>query len=194
MLNILYKYVKHLFNKLLFIVVYMNEAIQSDNIFRRMLRYFSNDVNLYVLENNIMIPIKKIKYIDKYNASRYYITVDIGDNCYKYLVFDDKKVLIDCYDTIKDIVLEKIPKFSTYMEVINKTSNIDILEIFNSYDDHTQTFFTDITKYNLKSNDLYDFKNKCFVVDENDIIEITKMNLDVKIVYPTKGVFDSVIS
>ena len=162
MFNLIYKYVKLLFNKLFFIVVYMNGFIQSDNIFTRIISYFSNDVNLYVLENNTMISCKKLKYIEKYNASKYYITVDIDNNSQKYLVFNDKKVLTDCYHNIKDIVLEKVPKFSTYMEVINKTNNV--------------------TKYNIKSSDLYDFKNSCFVVNPNDTIEVTKMNLDVKIV------------
>ena len=182
MFNLIYKYVKLLFNKLFFIVVYMNGFIQSDNIFTRIISYFSNDVNLYVLENNTMISCKKLKYIEKYNASKYYITVDIDNNSQKYLVFNDKTVLTDCYHNIKDIVLEKVPKFSTYMEVINKTNNVDVLDTFNCYDDHTQTFFNDVTKYNIKSSDLYDFKNSCFVVNPNDIIEVTKMNLDVKIV------------
>jgi hypothetical protein len=160
----------------------MNGFIQSDNIFTRIIRYFSNDVNLYVLENNTMIPVKKLKYIDRYTASKYYITVEIGNNSQKYLVFNDKKVLTDCYNNIKEVILEKLPKFSTYMEVINKTNNLDVLDTFNCYDDHTQTFFNDVTKYNIKSSDLYDFKNNCFVVNPNDTIEVTKMNLDLKIV------------
>ncbi len=160
----------------------MNGFIQSDNIFTRIIRYFSNDVNLYVLENNTMIPVKKLKYIDRYNASKYYITIEISNNSQKYLVFNDKTVLTNCYNNIKELILEKIPKFSTYMEVINKTNNADVLDTFNCYDDHTQTFFNDVTKYNIKSSDLYDFKNNCFVVNQNDIIEVTKMNLDLKVV------------
>jgi hypothetical protein len=160
----------------------MNGFIQSDNIFTRIIRYFSNDVNLYVLENNMMIPIKKLKYLEKYNVSKYYITVEISNNSHKYLVFNDKTVLTNCYNSIKDVILEKLPKFSTYMEVINKTNNVDVLDTFNCYDDNTQTFFNDITKYNIKSSDLYDFKNNCFVVNPNDTIEVTKMNLDLKIV------------
>jgi hypothetical protein len=160
----------------------MNGFIQSDNIFTRIIRYFSNDVNLYVLENNIMIPIKKLKYLEKYNPSKYYITVEISNNSHKYLVFNDKTVLTNCYNNIKEVILEKLPKFSTYMEVINKTNNVDVLDTFNCYDDHTQTFFNDVTKYNIKSSDLYDFKNNCFVVNQNDTIEVTKMNLDLKIV------------
>ena len=182
MLTLLYKYVKLLFNKLFFIVVYMNGFLQSDNIFTKILNCFSNDINLYVLENDIMIPVKKIKYLDEYRASRYYVEIKFSNNCHKYLVFDEKTVLINCYDNIKNIVLQKIPKFSTYMEVINKTNDKDVLETFNCYDDHNQTFFNDVTKYNLKSNDLYDFKNNCFVVNTNDTIEVTKMNLDVKII------------
>ena len=148
----------------------------------KILNCFSNDINLYVLENDIMIPVKKIKYLDEYRASRYYVEIKFSNNCHKYLVFDEKTVLINCYDNIKNIVLQKIPKFSTYMEVINKTNDKDVLETFNCYDDHNQTFFNDVTKYNLKSNDLYDFKNNCFVVNTNDTIEVTKMNLDVKII------------
>jgi hypothetical protein len=130
-----------------------------------------------------MIPIKKLKYIEKYNASKYYITVDIDNDSQKYLVFNDKTVLTDCYDNIKEVVLQRLPKFSTYMEVINKTNSVDVLDTFNCYDDHNQSFFNDVTKYNIKSSDLYDFKNNCFVVNSNDTIEVTKMNLDVKIVH-----------
>ena len=193
MLNQLYKYVKLLFNKLFFIVVYMNVFIQSDNIFTKILNCFSNDINLYVLENETMIPVKKLKYIEDYSASKYYVEIKFSNNCHKYLVFDEKTVLANCYDNIKNTVLQKIPKFSTYMEVINKTNNKDVLETFNCYDDHNQTFFNDITKYNLKSNDLYDFKNNCFVVDINDTIEVTKMNLDVKIVDPGQEIVHSLI-
>ena len=191
MFNLIYKYVKLLFNKLFFIVVYMNGFIQSDNIFTRIIRYFSNDVNLYVLEDNRMIPIKKLKYIEKYNASKYYITVDIDNNCQRYLVFDDKTVLTDCYHNIKEIVLQRVPKFSTYMEVINKTNNLDVLDTFNCYDDTTQTFFNDVTKYNIKSSDLYDFKNNCFVVNTNDTIEVTKLNLDIKLVQSGQELINS---
>jgi hypothetical protein len=172
----------------------MNECYQSDdNIFTRMFNFFSNDVNLYVLENDIMIPIKKLKYIEKYNGNKYYITIKISNNCQKYLVFNDKTVLKNCYDSIKNTIFDKLPKFSTYMEVINKTNNKDVLEIFNCYDDHSQTFFNDVTKYNLKSNDLYDFKNSCFVADINDTIEVTKMNLDIKIVEPGQEIIGSLI-
>jgi hypothetical protein len=171
----------------------MNGCLQSDNIFTKILNCFYSDINLYVLENDIMIPIKKLKYIEDYNASRYYITIHFSNNCVKYLVFDDKTILMSCYDNIKNIVSQKIPKFSTYMEVINKKNNLDILDTFNCYDDHNQVFFNDITKYNLKSNDLYDFKNNCFVVDINDTIEVTKMNLDIKIVHPGQELLRSLI-
>ena len=87
MLNQLYKYVKLLFNKLFFIVVYMNGFIQSDNIFTKILNCFSNDINLYVLENETMIPVKKLKYIEDYSASKYYVEIKFSNNCHKYLVF-----------------------------------------------------------------------------------------------------------
>ncbi len=177
MLQYTYKYVKYLLNKLFFIVVTMNKIIHS-SFLTDWIKYFSDDVNLYVLENNNMIRVKHIDSIDKYNANKYYVTISFSNNSNKYLVFDNKEVLKNCYSQIKDVVSNRLPNFSTYMEVINKSNNLDIIDIFNCYDDSTQTFFSDITKYSLKSTDLYDFKNSIFVVNKDDTIEITKMNLD----------------
>ena len=161
----------------------MHKFVQS-NFITDLINYFSDDVNLYVLENNNMIRVKNIDYLDKYNVNKYYVTVSFSSNYKKYLVFDDKEILKSSYHSIKDIVSSKLPNFGTYMEVINKSNNLDIIDVFNCYDDSTQTFFNDVTKYTLKSSDLYDFKNSMFVVDKDDQIEITKMNLDTVTINP----------
>ena len=70
------------------------------------------------------------------------------------------------------------------MEVINRSNNVDIIDIFNRYDDNSQSFFKDSTKYSLKSTDLYDFKNNHFVVNKDDQLKITKMNLESIIIQP----------
>lgn len=179
----MFKYVKYIVNKLFFILVSMHKFIQS-NFITDWMNYFSDDVNLYVLEKNHMTRLKNIDLLDHSTSTKYYVTISFSSNYQKYLVFDNKEVLKNCYKNIKDVVSTKLPNFSTYLEVINKSNNIDIIDVFNSYDDSTQTFFKDVTKYSLKSTDLYDFKNNLFVVNENDQLEITKMDLDTKTIFP----------
>ena len=100
MLNQLYKYVKYLLNKLFLIVVFINQFMQS-NFLLDWFNLFSDDVNLYVLEDSNMIRIKHIDRIDQYHSNKYYVTISFSNTYQKYLVFDNKEILKECYSKIK---------------------------------------------------------------------------------------------
>ena len=76
------------------------------------------------------------------------------------------------------------------MEVIDKTTNIDIIETFNQYVDKDNFFFSDITGYLIKPNDLYDFTKNRFVV-ENGGIEIVQMDLESKEINFDSPIFEN---
>jgi hypothetical protein len=164
---------------------------KSSNFLTRVFRYLKkiNDITIYVLEDNKMNVLNNINDVYKYKNNKFYIQIN-KDNLQKCLVFDNIHILFDIYDRLIPIVQSRQSKFSNYMEVIDKTTNIDIIEIFNQYVDKDNFFFSDITGYLIKPNDLYDFTKNRFVV-ENGGIEIVQMDLQSKEINFDSPIFEN---
>lgn len=183
--------IKNIFFYFLIKLIEIYGFFKSSKFLTRLYRYLkrTNDITIYVLEDNKMKLLNIINDVYHYKNNKFYIQIN-KDNLQKCLVFDNIHILFDIYDRLIPIVQSRQSKFSKYMEVIDKTTNIDIIEIFNQYVDKDNFFFSDITGYLIKPNDLYDFTKNRFVV-ENGGIEIVQMDLESKEINFDSPIFEN---
>ena len=173
--NYYYNEVKH---SLLMLLAYLYGLFKSYLFMDRLFKYTQSrkDIQVYVLEDTNMVPwnLSQLKYSADINSMNYVVLNVNGKE--KILVFNNRKVLMLQYGNLKKLVTDRSGHFGHYMEVI-KDNNEDVVELFNKYDDNDNTFFSDITKYSLRTRDMYDFKNDKFLLEPNSVLEVVKMDL-----------------
>jgi hypothetical protein len=137
----------------------------------------AKEIQVFVLEGTNIVPwnLSETKYNINVKTMNY-VLLKINDK-EKILVFDNRNTLIQQYGNLKKLVENKSGHFCHYMEVI-KDNDLDVVDLFNKYDDKDNTFFVDITKYELKPCDLYDFTNNKFLLEPNSSLEVVKMDLE----------------
>jgi hypothetical protein len=108
----------------------------------------------------------------------FYAVIQIDSTHKKVIVFNSLDKLIFLYNNLEHLVKDRIPKFSKFLEVRN-TNNTDIeyLDTFTQYTDKSGAFFSDITNYNIKPRDIYNFLNNHFILSHGDRLHVTKMDL-----------------
>ena len=164
---------------LLMLLAYLYGLIKTYSFMDRLFKYTQSgkDIRVFILEGSSMVPwnLSGTKYSPDINSMNYVLLNINGRE--KILVFNNRNTLRLQYPYLKTLVENNSGHFGHYMEVI-KDNELDIVEVFNKYDDKDNTFFTHITKYKLKPCDLYDFKRDKFLLEPNSSLEVVKMNLE----------------
>jgi hypothetical protein len=166
----------NIFATLLWYIAYVYSYFKDFSFTEMVKWYFYAEIDephVYVFENDKMVPWK----FSTDKNSLIYVILKVHDRT-KILIFNNRHTLIEKYGMLKDLVEHKMGKFSHYMEVVNIVTSEDHLELFNKYTDSGDTFFNDITNYNIKAGDLYDFRYNRFLLESNDKLEVVKMNLE----------------
>ena len=148
-----------------------------DYIHINLYNYAPNDsISLFVSNGTIVLPfdIKLSNFYKEHNL--YYVVVKI-DTIEKIIVFNSLDGLVHCYSNLVELVQKRVSKFSKFLEVINADTKSDCLETFIKYTDKCNNYYSDITNYHLKPKDLYDFKDKRFILERDEKLHITKMDL-----------------
>jgi hypothetical protein len=141
------------------------------------LYYIQTDsISLFVSNGTNVLPfdIKLSNFYKEHNL--YYVVVKI-ESIEKILVFNSLDHLLCCYSNLFELVRKRVSKFSKFLEVRNANTKSDCLETFIKYTDKNNHYYSDITNYHIKPRDLYDFKDKRFVLSHNERLHITKMDL-----------------
>jgi hypothetical protein len=136
----------------------------------------TDNISLFVSNGTNVLPfdIKLSNFYKEHNL--YYVVVKI-ESVEKILVFNDLGHLLCCYSNLIELVKKRVSKFSKFLEVINSNTKSDCFETFIKYTDKCNYYYSDITNYHLKPKDLYDFKDKRFILSHNEKLHITKMDL-----------------
>lgn len=144
--------------------------------------YFSSGVqystkNIYISDGYQMIPFRfDIPELNKHRLL-FYVVIQIDDTHTKVVVFNSLDKLIINYNSLEDLVKIKMPKFSKFLEVKNtRNPEVDHLDTFSQYTDKLETYYTEITGYNVRSRDIYDFKNRRFLLSRGDNLHVTRMD------------------
>jgi hypothetical protein len=136
----------------------------------------TDNIALFVSNGTSILPFD-IKLSNLYKEhSLFYAVVKI-DTIEKIVVFNDLGHLLCCYSNLIELVKKRVSKFSKFLEVINTNTKSDCLETFIKYTDKSNYYYSDITNYHLKAKDLYDFKDKHFLLSQDEKLHITKMDL-----------------
>jgi hypothetical protein len=163
---------------LLMFLAYLYGLVKSYIFMDRLFKYTQSrkDIQVFILEGSSMVPwnLSEQKYSADINSMNY-VVLNINEK-EKILVFNNRNTLRLQYPNLKTLVADRSGHFGHYMEVI-KDNELDIVEVFNKYDDKDNTFFSDITKYVLKAGDLYDFGKGKFLLEPNSELEVVKMDL-----------------
>jgi hypothetical protein len=138
----------------------------------------TSNISIFVSDGNRMIPFSfDISKLDKHYLL-FYVVVNTDNTHNKVIVFNSLDKLIFLYNNLEEYLKKKMSNFSKYLEVKNN-NNIEVehLDTFNQYTDKSGAFFSDITCYNIKARDIYDFKNNHFILSNGDRLHVTKMDL-----------------
>ena len=134
--------------------------------------------SIYMTDGQQMFPFSfDISKLHKHHLL-YYVVIRIDDTHNKVIIFNNLDKLIFIYNNLKDLVKSRISKFSKFLEV-KTTSNlkIDYLDVFTEYTDRSDNYFNEISGYNIKARDIYDFNNNRFVISHGNKLYVTKMDL-----------------
>jgi hypothetical protein len=173
--NYYYNEIKY---SLLMMLAYLYGLIKTYLFIDKLLKYTQSgkDIQVFILEGSSMVPwnLSETKYTPDINSMNYVLLNINGKE--KILVFNNRNTLRLQYPYLTKLVSDRSGHFGHYMEVI-KDNEVDIVELFNKYDDSDNTFFSDITKYSLTAKDIYDFKLDKFLLEANSELEVVKMDL-----------------
>jgi hypothetical protein len=139
----------------------------------------SKDTSLiYVTDGEKMVPFSfDISKLHKH-LLLFYVVIKIDDNHTKVIVFNSLDKLLILYNNLHDLVKSRMSKFSKYLEVrITNNTTVDHLDTFSQYTDKLDTYFGELTGYNVRTRDIYDFKSDCFLLSHGDKLLVTKMDL-----------------
>lgn len=142
----------------------------------------SSQHRVYILDNTKtkLLPLEPstTQTILQSDSEKYYVIVDLQpENTKKILLFDNKEILIAKFNDLETLTRLDKEKFNNILEVIECDTNKEITSLFTKYISN-EGFFENITNYNLKVQDLYDFDLNTFLTKSK--ITITNMNLDSK--------------
>lgn len=148
-------------------------------------------VQIYAKDTNFtLIPIE-LKNIKESNSDLFYVLVPLHST-YKILVFDNKDHLINNYDDLVYLTEKYEESFSNIMEAsvycVKKSQNKDVTNILKKYTS-SHHYYKDVTEYGLRAGDLYDFESKCFILQQDEQLSITNMNLDTTYYTPNDILF-----
>lgn len=135
-------------------------------------------VKVYMSDGEKMLPFTfDISKLHKHHLL-YYVVIQIDEVHRKVVVFNSLDTLIFMYNNLHDFVKSRMSKFSKFLEVRN-TSNVELeyLNTFTEYTDKTDTYFSELSSYNIRSRDIYDFTNNNFLLAHGDKLHVTKMDL-----------------
>jgi hypothetical protein len=138
----------------------------------------TNTPSIYVTDGEKMVPFSfDISKLHKHFLL-FYVVIKIDDTHNKVIVFNSLDKLVFIYNNLHDLVKSRISKFSKFLEVRNANNTIvDHLDTFSEYTDRSDTYYSDITSYNIKARDIYDFTNNNFLLSHGDKLLVTKMDL-----------------
>lgn len=108
----------------------------------------------------------------------YYVILKIDDTHNKVIVFNSLDKLVFMYSNLEDLVRGRMSKFSKFLEVrITNNTTVDHLDTFSEYTDKSDSYFSEITGYNIRARDIYDFLDSRFLLESGEKLRVTKMDL-----------------
>jgi hypothetical protein len=139
----------------------------------------TSTLSVYVSDGEKMIPFSfDISKLHKH-LLLFYVVVKIDDTRNKVIVFNSLDKLVFLYNNLQDLVKSRISRFSKFLEVrITNNTAVDHLDTFSEYTDRSDTYYSDITGYNIRARDIYDFTDNNFLLSSGGKLRVTKMDLD----------------
>jgi hypothetical protein len=139
----------------------------------------SNTLSVYMTDGEKMLPFGfDISKLNKHFLL-FYVVIKIDDTHNKVIVFNNLDKLVFLYNNLKDLVKSRTSKFSKFLEVrITNNTTVDHLDTFSEYTDRSDTYYNDITGYNIKARDIYDFTDNHFLLSSGGKLRVTKMDLN----------------
>ena len=134
----------------------------------------NKSISLFILDENMLKSVD-YKNINNLNSSKYYVKLLLKNNNEKIVIFNDKCILMNQYNNLLNNVEKNADKFSKLMEAT--INDKDSLVVLNKYINGNNNF-SDITNYEIRYKDLYDFDSNKFLLEANDKIHIVNMNLE----------------
>ncbi len=138
----------------------------------------TNTLSIYMTDGSIMVPFSfDISKLHKHFLL-FYVVIKIDDTHDKAIVFNSLDKLVFIYNNLQELVKSRMSKFSKFLEVrITNNTNIDHLDTFSQYADKSNNYFSDISGYNIRARDIYDFNSNSFLLSHGDKLVVTKMDL-----------------
>jgi hypothetical protein len=139
----------------------------------------SNTLSVYMTDGEKMLPFGfDISKLHKHFLL-FYVVIKIDDTHNKVIVFNNLDKLVFLYNNLHDLVKSRISRFSKFLEVrITNNTAVDHLDTFSKYTDRSDTYYSDITGYNIRARDIYDFTDNNFLLSSGGKLRVTKMDLD----------------
>jgi hypothetical protein len=139
----------------------------------------TNTLSVYVSDGEKMLPFSfDISKLHKHFLL-FYVVIKIDDTHNKVIVFNSLDKILFLYNNLKDLVKSRISRFSKFLEVrITNTTALDHLDTFSEYTDRSDTYYSDITGYNIRARDIYDFTDNNFLLSSGGKLRVTKMDLN----------------
>jgi hypothetical protein len=139
----------------------------------------TNTLSVYMTDGEKMVPFSfDISKLHKHFLL-FYVVIKIDDKHNKVIVFNSLDKLVFIYNNLQDLVKSRISRFSKFLEVrITNNTTVDHLDTFSEYTDRSDTYYNDITSYNIRARDIYDFTSNNFLLSSGDKLRVTKMDLN----------------
>ena len=139
----------------------------------------TNTLSVYMTDGEKMVPFSfDISKLHKHFLL-FYVVIKIDDTHNKVIVFNNLDKLVFLYNNLQDLVKSRISRFSKFLEVrITNNTAVDHLDTFSEYTDRSDTYYNDITSYNIRARDIYDFTSNNFLLSGGDKLRVTKMDLN----------------
>lgn len=139
----------------------------------------TNTLSIYMSDGEKMVPFGfDISKLHKHFLL-FYVVIKIDDTHNKVIVFNSLDKLVFLYNNLQDLVKSRISRFSKFLEVrITNNTAVDHLDTFSEYTDRSDTYYSDITGYNIRARDIYDFTDNNFLLSSGGKLRVTKMDLN----------------
>lgn len=169
-------YLTKIFNELSWLFAFLYARIKTSFTKNYLIESSNNSLNkkIYCKQKNNSLNLIDFGDVQNCNSDRYYVRITNKNSVEKILVFDDKLTLMNQYNELLNKFEKHIEHFSTLLEAI--VNDKDVLPIIKKYLGGKNNYY-DITRYNIKYGDIYDFDSNIFLLETKDEITVVNMAL-----------------